>query len=131
MKAISSMAAATAGPAECRCAATPATSSTSFMITPPCTLPSRFVSSTLMIRLSVVRAAEVGFGSSAPSTPLFDHGNVPSGALGPALGTGETGQKLARPSPPLDLVCALVDLSDLRVSHHPLDRIVLHVAVAA
>src|SRR4051794_41617739 len=32
---------------------------------------------------------------------------------------------------PLDLVRALVDLRDLRVAHHPLDRILVHVAVAA
>src|SRR3954471_5582258 len=32
---------------------------------------------------------------------------------------------------PLDLVRALVDLGDLRVAHHPLDRILVHVAVAA
>src|SRR5258705_4416251 len=31
----------------------------------------------------------------------------------------------------LDLVGALVDLCDLRVTHHPLDRIVADVAVAA
>src|SRR5262245_7471484 len=82
MNAISSMDAVTAGPAECRCATTPATSSTSFMITPPCTLPSRFVSSTVMIRLSAVRAAEVGFDSCAPSTPLFDHECAPGDARG-------------------------------------------------
>src|SRR5215207_5811952 len=32
---------------------------------------------------------------------------------------------------PLDLVGALVDLRDLRVAHHPLERVLLHVAVAA
>src|SRR4051812_9711514 len=31
---------------------------------------------------------------------------------------------------PLDLVRALVDLGDLRVAHHPLDRILVDVAVA-
>src|SRR3954466_7011990 len=31
----------------------------------------------------------------------------------------------------LDLVRALVDLGDLCVAHHPLDRILVHVAVAA
>ena len=31
----------------------------------------------------------------------------------------------------LDLICAFVDLGDLRITHHPLDRIVLDVAVPA
>src|SRR3954465_11711308 len=51
----------------------------------------------------------------------------------------DTGQKrgallldhLARDHEPLDLVRALVDLRDLRVAHHPLDGILLDVAVAA
>ena len=47
-------------PTGCRCATAPATSSTSFMITPPCTVPSRFVSSAVMIRDNVVWAADVG-----------------------------------------------------------------------
>src|SRR5919108_3471360 len=38
---------------------------------------------------------------------------------------------LARDHEPLDLVSALVDLRDLRVAHHPLDRVLLHVPVAA
>jgi hypothetical protein len=62
--AISSIEAVTAGPPECRWATTPATSSTSFITTPPCTVPSRFVSRTVMIRLSVLRAAPVGFPGS-------------------------------------------------------------------
>src|SRR5262249_53186774 len=37
---------------------------------------------------------------------------------------------LARDHEPLDLVRALVDLSDLGVAHHPLDGVLLHVAVA-
>src|SRR5215210_2602995 len=38
---------------------------------------------------------------------------------------------LAGDHEPLDLVRALVDLRDLRVAHHALDRVFLHVAVAA
>src|SRR3954449_11119857 len=38
---------------------------------------------------------------------------------------------LARDHQPLDLVRALVDLRDLRVAHHPLDGVLLDVAVAA
>src|SRR5580765_2131475 len=38
---------------------------------------------------------------------------------------------LARDHEPLDLVRALVDLRDLRVAHHPLDRVLLDVAVTA
>ena len=38
---------------------------------------------------------------------------------------------LAGDHEPLDLVRPLVDLGDLRVAHHPLDRVLLHVAVAA
>src|SRR5262249_9434702 len=38
---------------------------------------------------------------------------------------------LAGDHEPLDLVRALVDLGDLRVAHHPLDRVLLHIAVAA
>src|SRR5436190_7127535 len=38
---------------------------------------------------------------------------------------------LARDHEALDLIGALVDLRDLRVAHHPLDGVLLHVAVAA
>ena len=66
--AISSMEAVTAGPPLCRPATAPAASSTSFMITPPCTVPRRFVSLWVMMWLSVVREAEVGLpGISAVS----------------------------------------------------------------
>ena len=40
-------------------------------------------------------------------------------------------QHLAGDHEPLDLVRALVDLGDLRVAHHPLDRVLLHVPVPA
>jgi hypothetical protein len=52
--------AVTAGPPECRWATAPATSSTSFMITPPWTVPSRLVSSVVMMRDRDVCAADVG-----------------------------------------------------------------------
>ena len=66
--AISSIDAVTAAPPECRWETTPATSSTSFITTPPWTVPSKFVSSTVMIRLSVLRAALVGLPSGGAGT---------------------------------------------------------------
>lgn len=65
-KVISSSAAVTAEPPECRAATTPATESTSFMMTPPWTVPSRFVSWLSMICDNVTRAADVGFPASSP-----------------------------------------------------------------
>src|SRR6478672_11775328 len=41
------------------------------------------------------------------------------------------GEELTCHHDPLDLVGALVDLGDLRVAHHPLDRVVAGEAVAA
>ena len=75
-KSISSIDAVTAGPPECRCATTPATSSTSFITTPPCTVPSRFVSRTVMIRLRVLRAALVGLPSSGGASVMRRKGTV-------------------------------------------------------
>ena len=58
----------------------------------------------------------------------------------PAIGAWADGtHRLSRPHcvsgtrdhQALDLVRALVDLRDLRVAHHPLDRVLVHVAVAA
>jgi hypothetical protein len=43
----------------------------------------------------------------------------------------EAAQQLPRDHDPLDLVRALVDLRDLGVAHHPLDRVLLDVPVAA
>src|SRR5689334_19472427 len=53
--AISSIAAVTAAPPLCRWATAPAVLSTSFMTTPPCTLPSRFASPWSMRTASDVR----------------------------------------------------------------------------
>src|SRR6185312_1475874 len=39
--------------------------------------------------------------------------------------------KRPRNDHPLDLVCALIDLRDFGVTHHPLDRELLHVSIAA
>lgn len=66
-KTISSIEAVTAGPPECRPATAPAASSTSFMITPPCTVPRRLVSLPVMMWLRVVREAEVGLAGISPS----------------------------------------------------------------
>ncbi len=65
-KTISSMEAVTAKPPECRPATAPAASSTSFMITPPCTVPRRLVSWLVMMWLRVVREAEVGLPGMSP-----------------------------------------------------------------
>ena len=59
-KTISSIAAVTAVPPLCRAAAAPATSSTNFISTPPCTVPYRLTSTAVMMRLSVTREYEVG-----------------------------------------------------------------------
>src|SRR5688572_22746089 len=49
----------------------------------------------------------------------------------PAQKLDDALEHLARHDDPLDLVGALVDLGDLRVAHHALDREVLGVAVTA
>jgi hypothetical protein len=61
------MEAVTAGPPEWRPATAPAASSTSFMITPPCTVPRRLVSFPVMMCESVVREAAVGLPGGASS----------------------------------------------------------------
>src|SRR5215207_2353451 len=62
----------TAGPPEWRWATAPATSSTIFMITPPCTAPRRLASNVVMIRDSVVCAAEDGRPGSSVSCTRYD-----------------------------------------------------------
>src|SRR2546421_819293 len=85
--------------------------------------------------------------STTRSISSSGHGGRPSSysravrpnASGGALRSGNSGEKrralfldhLTRDHEPLDLVRPLVDLRDLRVPHHPLDRVLLHVAVAA
>lgn len=65
------MDAVTAGPPEWRPATAPAASSTSFMITPPCTEPRRLVSLAVMMWLRVVREAEIGFPGSSPGVSVI------------------------------------------------------------
>src|SRR5215207_5241463 len=62
----------TAGPPEWRWATAPATSSTIFMITPPCTAPRRLASNVVMIRDSLVCAAEDGRPGSSVSCTRYD-----------------------------------------------------------
>src|SRR5688572_8392841 len=59
---ISSIAAVTAGPPLCRCATAPAVESASFMISPPCTLPSRFASLEWAMMPRLTRLYDVGRG---------------------------------------------------------------------
>src|SRR5262249_27313839 len=52
-------------------------------------------------------------------------------AVAPVRRRPELAEQLAGDHHPLDLVGALVDLGDLRVAHHPLDRELPGVAIAA
>ena len=61
---MSSIAAVTAGPSLCRCATAPAVESASFMISPPCTLPSRFASLAWVIIASDTREYDAGAGAT-------------------------------------------------------------------
>ena len=68
------MATVTAAPPEWRAATAPATSSTNFITSPPWIVPSRFVWVPVMIRDSVVREAEVGFGGGTSAAGVVAMG---------------------------------------------------------
>src|SRR6185437_3962533 len=90
-------------------------------------------------------ARRVGRRTNAPPVPTSSRtstrGAHPStsrvrGESPPSPDTGQEEcagllQHLARDHKALDLLCALVDLRDLRVAHEALDRVLFDVAVAA
>src|SRR5262245_53091468 len=84
-------------------------------------------------RSSATRSTSSCGHSVLPSS--YSRALFPKASGGASLrDTGEQGplflDHLAGDHESLNLVRALVDLRDLRVAHHPLDRILLHVAVA-
>src|SRR5258708_279479 len=72
--------------------------------------------------------------SSRASQPHDDKAEAfpawPNENGGPRKSASSASFQCARDHEPLDLVRSLVNLGDLRVPHHPLDGVLLHVAVA-
>src|SRR5690242_16513064 len=93
-KVISSIAAVTAGPPLWRCATAPAVESASFMISPPCTLPSRLASLEWAMIPRLTRLYDVGrprsmrslMARTVASSPMADR---PQGSGVPEKGTPE------------------------------------------
>src|SRR6267378_4354602 len=125
MKLISSMAAVTTGPREWRMAASPAASSTSFMITPPWTKPARLASSIPMFCESTTWDSRTVRSSTRLHYPCQSNrkvSHVSTQALTGAEAVGwELGDLYAGPDDPrldADISQALADARAFRERYH-------------